>query len=256
MQDLLPAVCAVDLRRLVEHLVDAHERRVEDHALPAHGLPETGHHAHRDKVLRNRHEADGRLAQHLEDLGEGAVVRGTDRVDHGDQHDRRDKVRQVGDGLHRLHKAIAAQFLERQGKHQRRREQNDERGKVELERIADIGHQVRVCKQALKPLEADKLGVKAPEQLVVVERAAQEPHRHVLEQHEVDDNRNHHQVDVAVAPQILLHARTNPLGIENGLLRLSARRIHIHGQHSNLQVHSAKSDHIFYDTVAYAKEDQ
>ena len=172
MQNLLPTVCAVDLRRLVKHLIDAHERGIEDDALPADALPEAGYNADRNKILRNRHETDGLGADHLCNLGQRAVIRGADRIDHGHQNDRGNKVRQIGYRLHRFHKPPAAQLLESERENQRRREKQHQRGKVKLERITDIGQKVRIGEQTLKPLKTHEFRIEAPKQLIIIECAA------------------------------------------------------------------------------------
>ena len=199
VDDLLPAVRAVDLRRFVQAAVNARQRGDVDHSLPAHRLPEAGDHVDGDEILRYAQIIDRRAAHHLGELRQRADAGGQDGGNHGDQHHRRNEVRQVGNGLHELHEFRAAKLVEHQREEHRHGEEDDQGGQVQLQRVADIVHQVGIRKQALEVLPAHKLGIKALEQLVIIKRAAQKPHGHILQQDKIHDHREDHQVNIPVA---------------------------------------------------------
>ena len=113
---------------------------------------------------------------------------------------------------------LSALLLEHQCKEHGHGEQEHQRGQVQLQGVADIQHQVGVFQQPLEILEAHKFGsLKALEQLVIVKRAAQEPHGHVFQQQKIDHHRQDHQIDVPIAIDSKSHQLPLPAGIENGL---------------------------------------
>ena len=115
MKDLLPAVGAVNLGCLVQYAVNARQGGNVDHRAPAHALPQAGNYVNRYKVFGNAQVIDGRTAHELGQPRQGANAGRHDGGNHGYQHHRGDEMRQIGNGLYKLHKLHIAHFIEHYG---------------------------------------------------------------------------------------------------------------------------------------------
>ena len=126
---------------------------------------------------------------------------------------------QIGHGLDDLLVGRAVNFIQQNGEHQRRGEDDGQRQQVQRQGVFDVLPQIGAGQKALEPFQADVLGAfKALEQLVIVEGGPQEVHGHVLEKDHVHQYRDDHQVDVAVLPDPICHVLAGGGKAGSGLL--------------------------------------
>lgn len=115
IDDALEARGAVDVRRLVEALVNAGDRRQIDDRVVARVLPDVEDQQDRVPVARRRIEIDARTAACHDQIVEQARVRAEDALQHVADDNPGNKVREKHHGLGHLEEALRLYLIEHDG---------------------------------------------------------------------------------------------------------------------------------------------
>ena len=107
----LEAFGAVNAGGLIELRVDSGDGREVDDGIVAKVLPDAGGDIDGAKPGGLAEEVDGGAAESLDDDIDDAVVGVEEALDHTDENDDRDKVREIADGLDDLLKGAVAELV-------------------------------------------------------------------------------------------------------------------------------------------------
>lgn len=207
MPYLLPAARPVHLGRLVQRRVDAGEGRQIDDRAPADVLPNAGGNVDEPEPAGFGHIRLRGHAEKFQQLIDNPVP-GEKVEQHPDDDDNRNKVRQIGDRLHEPLEQLVPQLVQQQRQNDRGGEPEQQIVETDQQRIADQPPKIEAVEKVDEMFEPDPRTVPdAGSGAEILKGDLQAVHGAVIENNVIGDNRQHHQVEQPVAPQIAEQAR-------------------------------------------------
>ena len=180
------------------------------------------------EVFRLAHDVGRRAAQRAHDGAHPAAVDGEHAVHHAHEHDDGDEVRQVGDRLGDLAEAAAGHGVHDQRQQNRHREPGQQIVKAQDERVAHEQAEVVAAEEVAEPLHAHPFAAgDAVREVEVAEGDLHAVHRPVMEDEDIQEGGENHQVQRAVVD--------HPA---DGLLPVLPLDGRLHAVHSSLSGHS------------------
>ena len=202
---------AVHDRRLVELRVDPGERRQVDDRPPAGVLPDAGKHVDGLKQLGSAHERDPLQSEPVQRVVDHPGVQRQEAHDHARHHHGGDEVGSVSGQLHRLPEAAMLDVVQSQREDDRDRERGGDLVGGQPEGIPEHRPELRRLEEAVEVGHADPGAAEdALHGEEIAERDLRPPHRHVLEDQQVDQRQQQQQVQLPVDARVAQQRTPRP----------------------------------------------